>query len=161
MSSQSSEIKKTLFEFSLLEKAIIDSSSIIYLQKIGLLDTLAAEINLLTVNDVKSECSFSTNISLINENHPLPVDQQIIYLSVLKKMPVISDDYKILSSVKKSTVPYFNSLMMISFLFFKKIISKDDYIYYLSMLKKIARYSDYVWKYGDAVFEEILKRLQF
>jgi hypothetical protein len=148
----------TLQEFSSLHIAIIDSSSIIYLSKINALDILSTSLSLWTVEDVIKECNISTrNIQIFSFTTLLPTDQKLINLTLSKKFPIISEDFKILSTISKTDIPYFNSLMMISYLLFLQKISKNDFLHYREDLKQFARYNDFVWNFGEELFREIDK----
>jgi len=65
--------------------------------------------------------------------------------------PVISEDKKILMAMKRAGRPFFNSLMMLNFLLYRRRIQNQHYIQYHLALKKFARYSDDIWAYGAAV----------
>ena len=158
MQRKTYSVTETLQQFSSLRNAVIDSSSIIYLSKINVLDTLSTSLSLWTVNDVIKECGISTHyIQIISEPTSLSADQQLINLTLSKKFPVISEDFKILSAVSKTDIPYFNSLMMISYLLFMQKISKNEFLHYRENLIQFARYNDFVWNFGEELFSAIDK----
>jgi hypothetical protein len=158
MHPKTTPVSQTLQEFKSLHSAIIDSSSIIYLSKINALDILSTSLSLWTVKDVITECKVSThNFQISSEPTLLSTDQQLINLTLSKKIPVISEDFKILKTISNTDIPYFNSLMMISFLLFIEKISKNEFLHYRENLKQFARYNDFVWKYGVELLNEIDK----
>jgi hypothetical protein len=158
MQRKSPSAIQTLLEFNTLRTAIIDSSSIIYLSKINVLDVLSSSLSLLTVKDVIKECGISTKkIEIFSETTSQTTDQQLIDLTLRKKIPIISEDFKILNTISKTDTPYFNSLMMICYLLFIQKISKNDFLHYRENLVQFARYNDFVWNFGDELFEAIIK----
>jgi rRNA-processing protein FCF1 len=158
MSDLYSQTCITLQQFESLHKAVIDTSSIIYLQAIDLFSTLNRTINLCTPQSVIDEYNKPLeNITIVTDLPRIPTDDQILQLATMKRLPVITEDFKIIKSFSQTGLPFFNSLMMTSFLFFRKIITYDTYYHHIHQLKQFARYNDYVWSYGEQVVAEIIK----
>jgi hypothetical protein len=111
---------------------------------------------------VITECNISThNFQIFSETTLLSTDQQLINLSLIKKIPVISEDFKILKTISKTGIPYFNSLMMISYLLFMQKISKNEFLHYRENLMLFARYNDFVWNFGEELLSAIYKSAKF
>jgi hypothetical protein len=150
---------ETLSQFDTLSSAVIDSSSIIYLQKINVLSKVIGMLKLHTVENVISECDFEIpKIIIIESTVGDTTDKQIVDSSKALALPVISDDFSILQKVSMNNLPHYNSLMILNFVLYKNDISTDEYIDYLFELKQIARYSSFVWKYGEDLFRIIEKQ---
>ena len=111
---------KVLKQFAVLEKAVIDACSMIYLHKIGLLEKLAQEIELFVPQVIFEETGFDNHFRLkIQRNaEKFPPDEQLIHLAGQLKCPVISDDGKVLKTADNRGLEYFNSLIMLFFLYF-------------------------------------------
>lgn len=156
MNQLDQDVQVTLSQFSTLTSAVIDSSSLIYLTKINAYNHVASTITLYTVQSVLSECSAPfLNLHVINPNTIESTDNQVFQLAKTKGLPVISDDYTILNKTSKAGLPYFNTLMVITYLLYIKEISEDYCTDLLFSLKKIARYNDFVWKYGESVYAAV------
>jgi hypothetical protein len=156
------QISKVLNQFKILDSAVIDTSSLIYLSKIDLLDETASILNLMTVQDVVKEVSlpcYLKNVEIVNfekKKKAVDTDQQLVKTAEHLNIPVISEDKKVLMSAKKICLPYFNTLMMINFLFFKNVISEKRAEELFKSLKNVSYYSDEVWDYGRMIYQYIL-----
>lgn len=151
-------IAGALLDLSALHTAIIDSSSIIYMQKAGYLSIVTCSIRLITVSAVCRETGFKNGIELIENDlqNGMDADEQLIILSEKTGYPVISEDKRILLELKKKGKTYFNSLMILIFLRMRKKISDEEYKGFEKGLRKVARYSDKVWEFGEEVYGEVL-----
>jgi hypothetical protein len=146
--------------FDHLSKALIDASSIIYSNRAGFLDILASEIKLQSVSDILAEAGSASNQidPLFYQDSSLSNDQKLISCALNLALPVISEDKKILQALKRTRKPYYNSLMMLNFLLYRKRIEIQEYDQYRQALQKFARYSDEVWNYG-AKLQLVIKEL--
>jgi len=152
--------KNIINDFQNLNTAFIDASSIIYLNKVNLLDKLSKTIKLCTIDKIMNETGLKNlNLTIYNSQnfHAMTNDDLLLKCSIEKKTAVISDDKKILKKADKNKLLYYNSIMMILFLLYKKVINNDNYILSLSKLKLIARYSDDIYLKSDSVFKELSK----
>jgi hypothetical protein len=103
MDKSEPSIAGALIDLSELHTAIIDSSSIIYMQKAGYLPIVSDLIHLLTITSVYSETGFTSGIQLIESafQDGMATDEQIITLAIKSGYPVISEDKRILLQLKK------------------------------------------------------------
>ena len=149
--------EKVFLEFQELKEAIVDASSIIYMKKAGFFDELADCLELYSLKEIIKETGFDDiKIHLIQDgSQSLLNDEKLIGCALRQKVPVISEDKKILMQIEKEGIPCFNALMMLHFLLFKKKIDVETHSIYLNRLKRIARYSDYVIEFGEEVYKEI------
>lgn len=156
------DLKRTITQFHNLYQALIDASSIIYMNKAGFLNKLNQFLELFSLPEIIAETGYEIpEIKLVHyPNSPFKSsDQKLVAVAIAKKLPVISEDKKLLLKIKQESLPYFNALMMLNFLVLKKIIDKNEYFDYLEKLKQIARYNQKVWEYGHDVFLRIVKLL--
>jgi len=143
-----------LDQFSNLTKALIDASSIIYASKAGFLNVLSKTIQLHTISEIIAEVNQEhKNIQIIESHSDKDkTDDKLLKVAFDLNYPVISEDKKILTALKKENKPHFNSLMMLNFLFYKKKLPSNEFHKKRERLKEIARYSQSVWDFGDSVF---------
>jgi len=141
------------FQFDQLNKVLIDASSIIYMDRANFLVLLASSIRLFSIQEILTETGpVSKRIKpLIYNKTASSNDQKLVSCALELNLPVISEDKKILMAMKRAGRPFFNSLMMLNFLLYRRRIQNQQYIQYHLALKKFARYSDDIWDYGAAV----------
>lgn len=153
-------IKKIINDFKNFDSAFIDASSIIYLNKINLLNRLSKTLKLYTLDKIITEIGIiGLNLIICKSKKTISIsnDDLLLKYAIEKKIPVISDDKKILIKAGKNNLDYYNSIMMILFLFYKNVINNDNYTLYICELKKIARYSDDIFLKADRFFKELSK----
>ena len=148
--------------YSAIPVLVIDASSIIYLLKIGLLGSLAAEVRLVSTPQVIEETGWP---HLPVEGIPIDDfdvsnDESLIVLAAKISCPVLSEDYEILKSAAEKGWDYYNTLMILNYLLMKGRISAAEYPRYLERLKECAHYSEKVLAQGALVYQEILGRLE-
>ena len=150
-----------LGQFEGLREALIDASSIIYCSKAGFFDKLQASLRLYTLPEMLDEARIKREWLRIQLVHcaqdNLSNDHKLITCALNSRLPVISEDKQILMSIKRAGLPYYNALMMLDWLLFKEDISHKQYLSHLSELHHIARYSQFVWEYGQYVYFLILQ----
>jgi hypothetical protein len=148
---------QVLSRFEGLTRALIDSSSIIYIQKAGFFLALAETLALHSLPEMIAETGPpDVSIHLVHsDDSSLTNDEKLIACAQKMKMPVISEDKKILISMRRADLPYFNALMMLNFLLFKRKIDRSGHGRYFRELKKIAWYSRMVWEKGRQIFAAI------
>ncbi len=155
------KIEQSLRQSAELRHVAIDASSMIYLHKLGLLRELGATLLLGTTADVWAETSFTSSDVAI-QIFPAPPasspDEQLLHLAISNKWAMLSEDKKLLLRAQKGGIPYFNTLMMILFLFFKGRVSEDSVRVNIASLKKIARYGPEIWNYGNRLFLQLQKQ---
>lgn len=159
VSREVTNVQEVLSQFRRFSKALIDASSIIYMQKAGFFMELASSLNLYSLQEILAETGFGDlKINRLACNSTsLPNDQKFIACALVHRFPVISEDKKILSHMKKEKIPYFNALMMLNFLLFRERISVKSYSMYFERLKHFAWYSSYVLEFSIDIYSAILK----
>lgn len=139
--------------FDHLNKALMDASSIIYMDRADFLELLASSIRLFSIPEILSETGpVSKRIRPFIYNRTASSnDQKLVSCALDLDLPIISEDKKILMSMKRANRPFYNSLMMLNFLLYRRRINNQQYIQYHLALTKFARYSDDIWRYGATV----------
>ena len=157
------EIKKIYInnifkQFHKLDKSFIDASSIIYLKKINLLNCLSDAIKLISIKEILEETGFN-NLAIEIYNHDfdnsISNDEKLIRCSIQEKLPVITEDKKVLNLAKNAKIEYYNSLMMLNFLLYKDIINAVQYDSNYNLLIDYAWYSTKVLDFGKIIYKEI------
>ncbi len=150
-----------IFKLRHLGKAVIDSCSWIYLDKLDLLDALLKEISLLVPAAVAQEIGYSgPQVVLKNSLYKrfTTADTQVVALATYFNCALISDDKKVLLKAKRQEKDYFNSLMMILLLYERGILSEKQTEGKLRQLKQWARYEAAIWNYGRTLFSRMVKK---
>jgi len=158
------DVQSALTRLDHLSQAMIDTSSLIYLQEIDLLSLTGQWIKLWTVPGVINEFGDGANA---NPVHLIDVDNmagnsadtdQMLGLAANKlRLPIISEDRQILMRAKGLNLPFFNTLMVLNFLLYKNALNLLEYQTTLDKLRAIARYSDEIYAFGGRVLAEILR----
>jgi len=145
--------QEVLAQFKALKRAMIDASSIIYARKAGFISILQANLELITIPEIKAEAG--DDAGDIETMHckatSESVDEKLVHCALQNNLPVISEDKKILSKLKQTHLPYFNVLMMLNFLSYIEAIDGDQYSHYYTALQEFAWYSPKIWYYGSRV----------
>ncbi|HEX3019815.1 MAG TPA: hypothetical protein VHP36_05920 [Chitinispirillaceae bacterium] len=148
--------------FKSLNSAAIDASSIIYMQKAGFLHSAIVHIQLHSPITVLDQTGFDLLQITSHDMKPyqqLSADQQLVNLAQNLSIPVISDDKWVLIKARAMGFPFYNSLMILNFLLYKRLVTLEFFDKYLHELITIARYSQTVIQYGSTVTNEILTRI--
>lgn len=157
------KVQKSLQEFRTLTGAVIDSSSILYMNKANFLEILSTEINLSAPSQVKHEIDSDLkkiNFFDFNNERGLDTDDIIVISAYEKNLPVISDDKYILKYALEKNLPYFNSVMMLIFLFFCNKISLEELRSYQEKLYSFAYYSKQITNYAENILNIIIDSKQ-
>lgn len=144
--------------FNGISALCIDASSIIYLLKIGLLGSLAAEVHLVSPAQVIAEVGWPhlPVISNIMDEEGISNDESLLFLARREGLPLLSEDKEILENARDEGMDHYNTLMMLNYLLLKNRINLEEYPEYLVRLKDCSHYSQAVLDYGAAVHSQIL-----
>ena len=74
------------------------------------------------------------------------------------QLTIFSEDKKILMQAKRSNLSFFNTLMIMNFLIYKKVINQTEYQAALDQLREEAYYDETVFEYGKKVYEKIIEK---
>ncbi|MFQ3620390.1 MAG: hypothetical protein SNJ78_05540, partial [Spirochaetales bacterium] len=180
-----------------LKALVIDTSSLIQIEKAGFLPALVQKVKLYTLPAVKQEYEQGSpklkkiNINKDNPEQPFPVGVHILKDSLLKggkanqdatstptltpipkphstdlalvelahsrSLPLLSEDRKMLQKAELLGLEYFNALMMLEFLFYKRGLDPSRYEEHRHRLFSQSRYNKAVQKYGESLHTYIEK----
>jgi|AntAceMinimDraft_16_1070373.scaffolds.fasta_scaffold55480_1 hypothetical protein len=86
-------------------------------------------------------------------------DRHLIDAAEYLQLPIISEDKKILMQAKRIGLSFFNTLMIMNFLIYKKIINQAAYQVSLDLLQDQAYYDKVIFDYGKKVFKRITENI--
>jgi hypothetical protein len=139
----------------------IDASSIIYLLKVGILGYVAAEIRLVSTEQILEEVGWPhlpvSSYEIDNEN--MTNDETVVALAVSRNISVLSEDLEVLKNAGSKGLNYYNTLMILNYLLLKKRIEIQEYSEYFSRLLEVAHYSRDILDYGNRIKELVEKVL--
>ena len=150
-------LQRTILQFDHLHRALIDASSIIYMMKAGYFDRVRESLELHSPERIIAETGYrDLRIRPIREDNRLQsADESLVQRAILLKWPVITEDGGIIRQLAKQSLPYFNALMMLEFLFFRHLISPEEYSSYLEKLLQHAWYGPEIVSFGEAVHQTL------
>ena len=142
-----------------LEAVAIDACSLIYLDRVQMLESLAVQIKLITLSCIVAESHLSDPpvTLIIDPNDSLNNDQRLYALAEKLNLPLLSDDGNLLRKANKAGRPHYNTLMMLILLFTKNTLSESELLRACLSLKSFARYQPTIWQYA----ETLLKKTDF
>ncbi|MFW5807683.1 MAG: hypothetical protein ACOC2H_08410 [Spirochaetota bacterium] len=144
--------------FDSLSRAVFDSSSLIYIERCELLPVLERNMTLLTTLPVIREVgSYPVKLHVIPAAET-EADVSVVRSGAVHNLPVITEDYGIIRCARSYGLVYYNTLMMLCFLLYRRAITIRKYHEFESRLRMFARYSDAVWQYGAEIFGRITGR---
>jgi len=149
----SREILKNLAD---LKAVAIDACSLIYLDRVQMLESLAAQVQLITFPCIVAESRLSDPpvTLIIDPNDELCNDQRIYALAEKLNLPLLSDDGDLLRKADKADKPHYNTLMMLILLLTRNALSKSELRRACSSLKSFARYHPTIWRYAEILLRK-------
>ena len=142
--------RKILKNLADLKTVAVDACSLIYLDRIQMLESLAAQVKLITLSCIVAESGLSDPpvTLIIDPNDKLNNDQRLYALAEKYNLPLLSDDGNLLRKADKADKPHYNTLMMLILLFSKNTLSESELRRVCSSLKSFARYQPTIWQYA-------------
>ncbi len=155
-------IQQDIDKLKNLDKAVIDSSSLIYLSKLGLMEKTATVVRLMAPEMVFAETGMEPGliekIDNLKKDKTTTADRQVLNLALQEQCAVVSDDKKILHRAEQNGLDYFNALMLVLLLFGRNRLTAKETSLKLEQLKHIARYHIEIWDYGQKIFETMAEK---
>ena len=151
--------EQVVSQFRELKKALIDASSMIYMTKAGYLNLVTDCLELHSPKKVIQETGYE-NLKiheLIVDDIFDSADQLLVFNAFRLGWPLITEDQGIIRQLETQKTPYFNALMILEFMYWKRVLSHRSYIGHHRKLLKHAWYSSEVLEFCDAV-HQILER---
>jgi hypothetical protein len=151
------EISFDFVQFENLQEALIDASSIIYMSKASFLGNVQETLRLYTLPEILDEVGLENmNLPLVeSQQSEMSNDHKLLACAVERRWPLISEDRTLLVQAEQAGLDYYNALMMLNFLLFKRQIDSEQYQQQYESLRKVARYSQEIWEFGEDVYRLI------
>lgn len=146
-------------EFDALTGAAVDASSIIYMLKAGFLGLLGHTIRLVTIEAIRDETGWQPPEVEVRwepslkhgepgvcppgpgpEAEALSNDERLLRFAAASRLPVVSEDRGLLEEAEGRGIDYYNSLMMLLLLRYRKRIDDQWYAEARDRLLSIGRY---------------------
>ena len=145
-----------LAELSSLPGGVADTSTLIYLERLRLLQLAAQSLRLVVIPQVVREFGTQPKGDLaVIEAPPGPADQVVWQMAAALRLPVLTEDRGIIQKARKAGLPYYNALMVVLALHLQGFLNAKDCREALNQLPGFARYSPRVVAVGEAVWAAI------
>jgi hypothetical protein len=152
---------ETLEQLRTVHSAFIDSSSVIYSVKAGVLEVLTRALELQTVAGVVKEVGGRLDgISVVADADPgLSVDDQLVAVAHHSGIPVISEDRKLLMKADDRDVDNYNVLVMLELMLLRGDVSLVEWDKARKRLLAAAHYSPWVVHAGGQLHWAVRKEI--
>ena len=146
----------------------IDACTIIYAQKAGYFDKLAATIRLMSTPGVPGEVSRreptrrgagQVRLVRIQQTVPADADEEILCAAARFGVPVLSDDRRVIRAAKAARLDCFNAAMLLHLLFLRRVLDVDGHRRALDRLLAVAWYGPRIRAFADACYDRIRRSL--
>jgi hypothetical protein len=144
-------------QFQNLTEAVFDSSSIIYCLKTGILTFINTHIAVKTTELVQNETGTLPITPVVLKTTSLNTDDSVIEAAEKYTLPLVTEDKGIIKKAQQNKLNYYNTLIIIIVLYFRRLINKTNLTDYLNELRNISYYSNQVWDYGLSIVAIIEK----
>ncbi len=134
----------------------IDTSTLIYLDRLELLERVVAVFSVATIAGVIREFGRSPERIAVYSTGKGATDLLLVKRAALCNAVVFSEDKKVLQDADRHGLEYYNTLMIVLALYARREIDIVACASLLTRLESFARYSANVWDYGS----EVLAALQ-
>jgi hypothetical protein len=151
------DIKTTLQNLQQFKGGVIDTSTLIYLERLGLLNRMATLYRLLVVPQVVQEYDRPLPAQVICVEAPSgTADQAICPVASDHRLAVLSDDKHVLTSARSAGLVYFNTLMLLLVMLYHEQLPVLQCRMLFLDLFSFARYGGDVRNFGEQL-EHILR----
>ena len=145
------EPERVLSQFRRLQVALVDASSIIYMVKAGFFELAAANLEFHSTQQVIEETGYQNLRVGTLAAIALPPDRSLLHYAERLKWPVITEDKGIIKDLQVKQLPFFNALLVLEYLSFRKLIVPEDYSRCSIQLLACARYGLEIIEFARAV----------
>jgi hypothetical protein len=136
---------------------LVDTSTLIYLDKITMLDLVLAVFAPMTISQVITEFGrYPEGLSICAAGAG-ETDDVLVQTAIDLQAGVLSEDKKVLLTARRQGLCYYNSLMILLALYSRKEISCSICEQRLACLLSFARYSEKVQSYGRELFTRLVQ----
>lgn len=157
------EIEDVLGRLERLKNAVIDSSSIIYLNKSHFLEDVAGEIRLITIPQVIDETEITglpvKVVEPLRAGNQTETDRLLVATAAGLKKPMLSEDRAILLTCQREGIEYYNAYNMLVMLWMRGVIGKDEFHLREERLLEVSHYGRFVIDYIRSLVRHLDKVL--
>lgn len=130
----------------------IDTSTLIYLEKIGLMEQALVVFAPFTLSQVLAEFgSYPKGLALYGSEQA-QTDSALLDVALDRQAVLLSEDRRLLLQAEKKGLEYYNCLMLVLALYSRGKVHHAQCVHLLEKLRSVARYSEEVWDYGQQVW---------
>lgn len=146
------DIHSTIRDMHHFQGGAIDTSSLLYLERLALLESAATCYRLLLIPQVAAEHGQSLPSTLVTVSAPSgPADSALCPVAARHQLAVISEDKQVLRQAENSGLTYFNTLMLLLIMLYNTQLTVNECSQLTTQLSEFAHYSRHVWRYGEQV----------
>ncbi|NLX18134.1 MAG: hypothetical protein GXY53_02485 [Desulfobulbus sp.] len=146
-------------ELRQLQGGVVDTSTLIYLDRLRLLPVAARSFSLVLIPGVIREYGGCPpgcrQMDIVSTG---TTDEQLCRTAQLLAEPVLSEDRRVLEQTNLYDLPFYNTLMLVIALCVQHRLPLTAYPDIRRRLGTFARYSAEIFGVGDAVYEIVLHR---
>ncbi|MFW6364110.1 MAG: hypothetical protein ACOC0D_09720 [Spirochaeta sp.] len=136
-------LEQEIYRFAPIRRILVDSSSLIYFDRLALLHILMDSVVCCIPVGVREETGPGFDLPVIGDaKDGESVDQRIIRTASQLQLPVVSDDRHILRAAELRKLPHYNSGMMICYLRWKRSLDRRQAEAAMDHLEEFARYTE-------------------
>lgn len=148
--------KTILRELLGLRGGVVDTSTLIYLERLALLPLAAHSFSLLLIPQVIAEYGRCPEGCMLTPTSGTgTTDEQLCRVAHSLAQPVLSEDRQVLRRAQALGLSFYNTLMLVLALCAQGAVSIADYPDLRNHLCAFARYSPAVIATGDAVYQTL------
>lgn len=137
---------------------VIDTSTLIYLERLGMLPLAAHSFSLLLIPQVAAEYGFCPEGVVLT---PAPAsgttDELLCRMAQTLAQPVLSEDKQVLKQARAAGLSYYNTLMIVLALCAQGHLPLAAFPQEREKLRAFARYGPEIIAAGDAVYQALLQ----
>ena len=134
---------------------LIDTSTLIYLEKLALLERVAAVFSVATITGVTREFGRTPRGVTVYPAGEGVTDRLLVRQAVRCNAVVFSEDKKVLRHAGRRGLEYYNTLMIVLALYCRGEIDRNSCADLLGRLEEFARYGANVRAFGRRVLAEL------
>ncbi len=137
---------------------VIDTSTLIYLDNLDLLQRVISVFSPATIDRVIDEFGRHPEGLAILDTGDGSTDFLLVQQAAICRAVVFSEDKKVLLAAGRHGLEYYNTLMIVLALYAREEISRNRCGSSLAELKSFARYGENVWACGRQLWEELCRK---
>lgn len=140
-------------ELRQLRGGVVDTSTLIYLERLRLLDQAAQTFRLVVIPQVLREFGMQPLAALITiEAQAGPADMVVCQIATALNLPVLTEDKGIIRAARQAGLPYYNAMMVLLALHAQGCLDPTGCRSAIDQLVGFARYSRQVIAMGEAIW---------